>query len=112
MNAAAKAINKSDFFRGHLRDIRFSKSTILLLLMWLVLLVSAFAMIYVTNANRISISELQKLEKEQYLLQIQWGKLLLEQASLVTPARVEMLANDKLQMKRPDHNEVLIVKSR
>lgn len=112
MNAAAKAIYKSDFFRGRLLDVRFSKPLSFLLLMWLILLISAFAMIYITNANRINISELQKLEKQNYQLQIQWGKLLLEQASLITPARVETLANEKLQMKRPESSDTNVLQER
>ena len=32
------------------------------------------------------------------MLQLQWGQLLLEQASLATPARVEELAIEKLKM--------------
>lgn len=101
MNAAARAIHKSDLFTGHLLEIRLSKSLSVVLLLLLSLLLSGLSIIYVTNEHRISVSQLQNLEREAHELQLQRGQLLLEQASLSTPARVEHLAIEKLRMKLP-----------
>ena len=111
MNAAARAINQSNFFSGQLLDMRLSKQLCFLLTLLLMVLISALAIVYVTNEHRISFSELQRLEQQSNQLQLQWGQLLLEQASLATPARVELLAVKKLQMRLPADKETFVLQT-
>ena len=93
MNAAAKVIHQSTLFHGHLLEIRLSKEMIRLLITLLAMLASAIAVIYITNVDRLSYNRLEQLEKQQHQLQLEWGQLLLEQASLTTPAPVQNLAH-------------------
>lgn len=111
MNAAAKAINQSNFFTGQLFDMRLSKQLCFLLSVLLVVLVTALAIVYTTNEHRISFSQLQRLEQQANQLQLQWGQLILEQASLATPARVERLAVEKLQMRLPVDKETFVLRT-
>ena len=101
MNAAAKAINQSNLFNGQLFEIRLSKQVCFLLTLVFALLLTALAIVYTTNEHRIRFSHLERLEQQTNQLQLQWGQLLLEQASLATPERVEYMAASKLQMKLP-----------
>lgn len=101
MNAAAKVINQSNLFHGHLADMHMSKSMYLLILLLAAVLISALSVIYSTNSYRSSFSQVQQEEQQTHFLQLQWGQLLLEQASLATPARVQELATDKLGMAFP-----------
>jgi cell division protein FtsL len=112
MNAAARAINQSSFFSGQLLDMRLSKQFCFMLVLLLTLLVTALAIIYTTNEHRISFSRLQRLEQQAHQLQLQWGQLLLEQASLATLARVERLAVQKLQMRLPADKEILVLRTK
>jgi cell division protein FtsL len=109
MNAAAKAINQSNFFNGQLLEMRLSKQLCFLLTLLLAVLVSALAIVYTTNEYRMSFIELQRLEQQTNQLQLQWGQLLLEQASLATPARVEQLAKEKLEMRLPTDKEIFVL---
>lgn len=111
MNAAAKAINQSNFFNGQLLDMRLSKQLCFLLSLLLTVLVTALAIVYTTNEHRMSFSQLQRLEQQTNQLQLQWGQLLLEQASLATPARVERLAVEKLQMRLPADKETFVLRT-
>lgn len=111
MNAAAKAINQSNFFNGQILDMRLSKQLCFLLTLLLTVLITALAIVYITNEHRMSFSELQRLEQQTNQLQLQWGQLLLEQASLATPARVEALAVEKLQMKLPADKETFVLRT-
>ena len=110
MNAAAKAINQSNFFNGQLLDMRLSKQLCFLIGLLVLVLSSALAIVYTTNEYRINFSQLQRLELESNQHQLQWGQLLLEQASLATPARVEQLAVEKLQMKLPLDKDTLVLR--
>lgn len=111
MNAAARAINESNFFSGQLMEMRLSKQWCFLLSLLLTVLVSALAVIYTTNENRLNTNQLEQLQQQAHALHLQWGQLLLEQASLSTPARVEQLAMDKLQMRLPVDNQTFVLQS-
>lgn len=101
MNAAAKVINQSNLFNGHLADMHMSKSIYLLIVLLTAVLLSALAVIYSTNSYRSTFNQLQQEEQQTHFLQLQWGQLLLEQASLATPARVQELASEQLGMTLP-----------
>lgn len=111
MNAAARAINQSNFFTGQLLKMRLSKQLCLLLTVLFAVLVTALAIVYTTNEYRMSFIELQRLEQQTNQLQLQWGQLLLEQASLATPARVEQLAREKLKMRLPAEKEIFVLRT-
>ena len=111
MNAAARAINQSNLFNGQLFDMQLSRQLCFVLTLLIAVLVSALAVVYTTNEHRSSFSQSQQLEQKMNRLQLQWGQLLLEQASLATPARVEELAIDKLQMRLPADKQTFVLQS-
>lgn len=102
MNAAAKVINQGNLFNGQWADIHMSKSIYMLMVLLAAVLVSALAVIYSTNSYRSTLSQVEQEEQQTHFFQLQWGQLLLEQASLATPARVEELATEKLGMTLPN----------
>ncbi|WP_131780968.1 cell division protein FtsL [Legionella gresilensis] len=112
MNAAARIINQSTLFNGQLFAMRISKKLWLTLILMLLVLSSALAVIYTTNEYRTNFSELQKFEQQAHQLQLQWGQLLLEQASLATPGRVEALAKQKLQMRLPEDKQTFVLQAK
>ncbi|MGQ3890418.1 cell division protein FtsL [Legionella sp. CNM-4043-24] len=109
MNAAAKAIHQGNLFDGHLLDIRLSKQLCLTLLLLLLVLCTGLVVVYTTNEHRSSFSQLQLLEQQEQQLEMQWGQLLLERSSLATPARVEQLAVQKLQMQLPEDKQTFVL---
>lgn len=109
MNAAAKAINQGNLFDGQLLDIRLSKYLCLTLGLLFLVLCTALVVVYATNEHRSSFSQLQLLEQQEQQLELQWGQLLLEQASLATPGRVEQLAVQKLQMQLPEEKQTFVL---
>jgi cell division protein FtsL len=112
MNAAARAINQSNLFSGHLFSMRISKQLGFVLAFLLAILISGLAVIYITNEQRLTLSALQQLEHQNNQLKLQWGQLLLEQASLATSARVEKLAIEKLGMQIANPQQTFILKAK
>jgi cell division protein FtsL len=110
MNAAARQINQSTLFYGNLGGIRLSKQLMLQLLMLLAVLVSALAVVFTTNVHRETFMTLKSEEMKQQQLQLRWGQLLLEQASLATPARVQELATEKFQMVLPSNGQTVMLR--
>ena len=111
MNAAARVINQSNFFSGQLTDMRVSKQICLQLFLLFAVLVSALAVVYITNLHRLTFSQLQLVEQQSHQLELQWGQLLLEQASLATPARVQQMAEEKLHMVLPASKQTIILRA-
>ncbi len=84
----------------------------LLLVVALVLacLVSAMAVINTSHLTREQYARLQQLERERDQLQTEWGQLLLEESAWSSPARIERLATERLEMRLPDVNEVEVIR--
>ena len=112
MNAAAKAINQSNLFSGRFAEMRLSKELFALLVLMFALLISSLAVIVVTNEDRLSFSQLEQLEQQNHQLKLEWGRLLLEQASLATPSRVEEMAVQQLRMRLPVDKDTYILQAK
>ncbi|MFO0451438.1 MAG: cell division protein FtsL, partial [Pseudomonadota bacterium] len=72
-------------------------------------LASAAGVIWVKHEARARFVELERLAQERDRLNIEWGRLQLEQSAWSTHAFVEQVANRKLQMTIPAATEVKIV---
>ena len=83
---------------------------------WLLLLVgivclSAIMLVYSKHESRKLFTELQSLQREQDRMDVEWGRLQLEQSAWATHVRVEQLAQEKLGLRTPDAEKVVILKS-
>lgn len=77
--------------------------------LWLAVLVSALAVVNVTQQARKRANELEVLRTEQAELKIASGQYLLEQSAWSAYSRIENLAVTKLKMKMPAATDVVIV---
>lgn len=62
------------------------------------------------NANHRARNLFVELEREQSRmrqLEVEWGQLQLEQSTWASPARIEKIARQKLQMKSPEPKQIL-----
>ncbi|MCH9757177.1 MAG: cell division protein FtsL [Gammaproteobacteria bacterium] len=111
MNAAAKVIQQSSLFQGHWVKEQFSKQMLLQTSLLFFVLMSALSVVYVINLHRVTCGQMQIADQRTHHLQLQWGQLLLEQASLATPARVETLAKEKLHMTFPSREQTFVLRA-
>ena len=72
-------------------------------------MVSALAVVDLRQRNRMDFVELQGLQNERDNLNIERGKLLLEEGTWSEHRRVEALARTHLGMATPASNQVVIV---
>ncbi|MBW6391569.1 MAG: cell division protein FtsL [Halomonas sp.] len=84
----------------------------LLLVLGLLLacLVTAMAVINASHQTRMQYVRLQQLERERDQLQTEWGQLLLEESAWSSPARIERLAVERLEMRLPSVDEVEVIR--
>jgi cell division protein FtsL len=76
----------------------------------LLVLMSAFSVIYFTYLNRQTTSKIEVILTERDVLEIEWRNLLLEQNSLAEHSAIESSAEKQLNMTRPDEKSEIIIK--
>jgi cell division protein FtsL len=77
--------------------------------LWVAVLGSAAAVVYVKHESRTLFVELEKLSRERDRLNIEWGRLQLEQSAWSAHGFVEQVANRQLHMTLPSATEVKII---
>lgn len=82
---------------------------ILSYLLLVLVVVSAFAVIYFTHLNRQTTNELEVLLSSRDELDIEWRNLLIEQNSLAEHSSIESKATRLLNMKRPGSDSEVVI---
>ena len=85
------------------------KRHFLVCILMLIVIISAFYVIYYTHLHRQSTSVLEGLSIERDELDIEWRNLLLEQNSLAEHSAIESKAAKQLKMKRPNAQSEIII---
>ncbi|GAB3334730.1 MULTISPECIES: cell division protein FtsL [Marilutibacter] len=73
-------------------------------------LLSALAVVYARHENRQLFVQLTRLEKARDELDIEFGRLQLEQATWAESNRIDQVARDRLGMKFPEGPEIVVVR--
>lgn len=83
--------------------------SLLMLLLFVCVLVSAVAVSYSAHWNRQLLNELYAELSVRDKAQAEWGRLILEQSTWTAHSRIESLAAESLSMRIPDAAEVRMV---
>jgi len=76
---------------------------------WVSVLLSAFAVVYTRHTNRALFTELRGFEKKIDELEVDWSQLQLEYGTWSMDARVDDIARRDLKMFAPDFHDVRII---
>jgi len=71
---------------------------------------SAIAVVYARHQHRQFYSALTRLEHERDELNIEFGRLQLEQATLAESQRISRIARERLGMRIPDVADIVVVR--
>ena len=85
-------------------------SRFLLVAMILASIASAIGVVYARHRHRLLFVELAKLEKVRDELNIEFGRLQLEQATVAESNRVDQIARLRLGMKFPEAGDIVVVR--
>ena len=83
--------------------------SVLLLLLFLAVLLSAIGVSYSAHWNRQLLNSLYAELSVRDKAQAEWGRLILEQSTWTAHSRIESMATERLQMRIPDAAEVQMV---
>jgi len=79
-------------------------------ILFLLVIASAVGVVYTKHESRKLFVQLQSLKKEKDQMDIEWGRLQLEQSTHATHGRIEKLATNKLGMRIPRADKVVIIR--
>lgn len=82
----------------------------LVALLALFVLASSLGVVYAKHQSRKLFVELDTLKKERDEMNVEWGRLQLEQSTLATHSRIERTAKKSLNMVTPEYEQILIIK--
>lgn len=86
------------------------KSRLMLIaVLGVLLLGSAVTEVYVRHERRARFAELNALEVTRDAIQVQWGRLQLEQSTWANLDRIEKLARERLDLKVPAPGDLVVV---
>lgn len=82
---------------------------VLLAVLLLANIASALGVVYARHRHRQSFTELTVLQKERDKLNIEFGRLQLEQATWAESNRIDQVARNRLGMKFPEGAEIVVI---
>ncbi len=84
---------------------------VLILILFLASVFTGVSIVYSKHSMRKAFFELQVLQNKFDDLQIEWGRLQLEQSTWAAHGRVERLAREKLEMDLVDMERLVFLKT-
>jgi len=79
------------------------------LLIFVLILITAYSVITIRHENRLIFAHLQELEKKKNQLQAEWGRLMLEKATWSMHYNIVDDAKDRLNMKTPTPDDIITI---
>jgi len=85
-------------------------SRLLLIVLLACSVASGIGVVYMRHMHRQLFVELSRLEKTRDDLNIEFGRLQLEQATWAESNRVDQIARERLGMKFPESDDIVVVR--
>lgn len=82
-------------------------SWLLLVVQLAAVLATTFGIVAVTYESREKFAQLERSREQERELMEDWGRLLLEESTFSSPARVERIAREQLGMAQPETDEII-----
>ena len=80
------------------------------ILLWVMVLLSAVSVIYMTHLTRNAFVESQELQNVAQTYDVEWGRLLIERSNSSSIGRLESIASSELKMQVPDIKRVVVLR--
>ena len=85
-------------------------SRLLIAVLLIACIATAIGVVYARHQHRLLFVELSRLEKARDELNIEFGRLQLEQATVAESNRIDQVARLRLGMKFPEVGDVVVVR--
>ncbi|KPJ67320.1 MAG: hypothetical protein AMJ43_05570 [Coxiella sp. DG_40] len=110
MNAVTRVVAQGPLVGSRITLIPFPLPRFKVLILIVMLLISAFVIVYVKDVNRRLFIDYQSLQQRNDSLKTNNEKLLLEKSAWSRQARIQVVAEQNFNMKVPSASNVIVVK--
>lgn len=110
MNTAVRTLHHTETLQRPSFAFTAHKPGVGTLLLAIIVLLSGLAVIYLADINRRLAISAEEVMNTQNQLHLEWGKLLLEQSTWSTQARIQNIAVQQLGMQTPTSGQTVMVK--
>ena len=83
---------------------------LLIAVLALATIASAIGVIYARHRHRVLFDEVTRLERARDELNVEFGRLQLEQATVAEATRIDQIARVRLGMKSPEAADIVVVR--
>jgi len=83
---------------------------LLLAVLVLASIASAIGVVYARHRHRVLFDEVTRLERARDELNVEFGRLQLEQATVAEATRIDQIARVRLGMKSPEAADIVVVR--
>lgn len=111
MNSAARMLEQTLYLEGRMGSLLLTTRMVSVLALLLIVLASAFAVVYEREVFRFYTSQLQNLQKSHIELRVESKQLLLEQTTWATQSRIQEIAENQLRMSAAIPAKIIMVRS-
>ena len=80
------------------------------MVLYVFIIISALALVYVKHKSREVVVELQNLQYQQQAMESEASHLILEQSALLSHSKVDRVARMRLHMYAPEQKDIVILK--
>ncbi|WP_455211355.1 cell division protein FtsL [Kaarinaea lacus] len=91
-------------------EIPVNIKALMVVMLTAAVMISAIGVINAKHQARTAFVELQALKKVRDEMQVNWGRLQLEQAAWSTHGRVEQIASSRLDMILPTEDSIRVIR--
>ncbi len=77
--------------------------------LWVAVIVSALGVVYAKHQSRQLFVRLQGLKADRDVMDVEWGRLQLEQSTQATHERIESIARERLDMENPTASVLIVI---
>lgn len=106
MNTATRAFQARTLSLPIGHPIALTRQSLWFVAVLLLLLVSAFAIIYLKDLNRRLFIQSEQVKQQEIIANEQWTQLLLERGALVAQPRIQTIAEQQLAMSIPTKHQI------
>ncbi len=85
-------------------------SRLLLVVLLACTIASAIGVVFMRHRHRQTFVELSRVERARDEINIEFGRLQLEQATLAEATRIDRVARERLDMKFPEATDVVVIR--
>lgn len=110
MNAIVRALTEGAMVQTQGFTFFMTRQTLFIIFLLFLVMSSALSIVYVRDLNRRLFIDIQTLQNNRDALHTEWGKLLLEQSTWATQARVQGIAQQQLEMDVPTPHAIVMVR--